>query len=208
MGKIILFISLFSFTLGLSQNKKAKVYFEIAQKEVRDSTWLRVKLVNNSKDNIWIALDTVAENQNRNFLCTDSFYKGLEMREDLAGHLKEEPSYAGMLVSAQNFDCIDDRERNIKNKNNLILVKKGEKTVFAYFFTLKKMQRANPGYYREYTIEDIVKKEGYVTLSLIYSMSSQWIEHYIKKELLQELSDEHYVPFIDKIESNKIKFVY
>lgn len=208
MGKIILLISLFSLTIGLSQNKKSKVYFEIEQKEVRDSTWLRIKLVNNSQENIWIALDTVTSNQTKNFLCTNSFYKGLEMKETLTSHLKGESSYATMLVSAQNFNCFDDRESKITNKKNLILVKKGNEIVFSYFFTLKKMQKENPVYYREHTVEDIVKKEGYVTLELIYSMSSLWVDQYVDKELLQKLSKDDYVPFVNNIKSNSIKFVY
>lgn len=208
MGKIILLISLFSLTIGLSQNKKSKVYFEIEQKEVRDSTWLQIKLVNNSNQNIWIALDTVASNQTKNFLCTNSFYKGLKMKETLTSHLKEESSYATMLVSAQNFDCFDDRESKITNKKNLILVKKGNEIVFSYFFTLKKIQKENPVYYREHTVEDIVRKEGYVTLELIYSMSSLWVDQYVDKELLQKLLKDDYVPFVNNIKSNSIKFVY
>lgn len=208
MGKIILFMCLFSFAFGVSQDKKTKVYFEIEQKEVRDSTWLKVKLVNNSNQDIWIALDTVTSNQTKNFLCTNSFYKGLEMKETLTSHLKGESSYATMLVSAQNFDCFDGRESKITSKKNLILVKKGNEIVFPYFFTLKKMQKENPVYYREHTVEDIVRKEGHVTLELIYSMSSLWLDQYVDKELLQELSKEDYVPFVNNIKSNSIKFVY
>ncbi len=208
MGRMILLISLFSLTIGLSQNSKSKVYFEIEQKEVRDSTWLKVKLVNNSKQNIWIALDTIRENQKRNYVCMDEFYKGLKMGELICISQKGESWIGNITVMAGNFDCTEDEEHLIKNKNKLILLRKGEKTVFDYFFTLKKMQRTNPYYYREHKIDENIKKDGHITLSFVYSMSHQWTKRYIRKELLRELDEAHYIPFIGYIRSNEVKFLF
>lgn len=208
MGKIILLISLFSLTLGVSQNKKSNVYFEIEQKQVRDSTWLKVKLVNNSNQNIWIALDTVATNQNRNLLCFDAFFKGIKIQENFESHLKGEPGYSIVVFSDYRSDCFNDSPNLIDAKSNLVLVKKKNTITFSYFFTRKRNVEKQPEHYKEYIIEDNVKKEGYTTLSFNYLMSEEWVERYIKKELLRELEEEHYIPFKGCIRSNEVKFLF
>jgi len=208
MGKIILLISLFSLTIGLSQNKKSKVYFEIGQKEARDSTWLQIKLVNNSQENIWIALDTISENQTKLQFCKTELCGGIKIRENLKSQEEDTPIYTIVSTSAHDSEYYSQINESIQDKDRIVLIPKNKTLIVPYFFTLKKVQEPDNHSFIEYDISEAKNRKSNITFSISYSMPKKWMDKYVWKKLLLELKNKKYSPYNEVIQSNKVKFIY
>ncbi|WP_413512782.1 hypothetical protein [Myroides odoratus] len=208
MGKIILLIGLFSLTIGLSQNKKSSVYFEILEEEIRDSTWLEIKLVNNSNQNIWIALDTISENQTRLQFCKTELCGGIKIRENLKSQEKDTPIYTIVSTSAHDLEYFNQINGSIQDKDRIVLIPKNKILVIPYFFTLKKVQELNNQSFIEYDLSETKHKQSKITFDINYIMSKKWMDKYVGKELLLELKSKKYSPYNEYIRSNTVKFVY
>lgn len=189
----------------MAQSKKADVYFEIQQIEVRDSTLLQVKLVNHSNQNIWLALDTIVVNQEKNFLSYHGFFKGRRMGE----HFQEETIGEKYTVVITNRSSCDDEVLNAMSKidspNSLILLEKGRSMFFSYFFVLKKGENSNYSDSKEYVV-DTNNKNKY-SFSMSYIMDDTWISSNVEPNVVEALEKANFVPYNVVIKSNSIPYI-
>lgn len=205
MQKIVTLFFLFVFAFGMAQSKKADVYFEIQQKEVRDSTLLQVKLVNHSKQNIWLALDTIVGNQEKSFLSYHSFFKGRRISEHFEENTAEE-KYTMILVTRSSCDDEAIRELpKIDTFTSLILLGKGESMLFSYLFVLKKGGDSNYLDSKEYVV-DTNKKNKY-SFSMSYIMDDAWISSNVEPNVVEALEKANFVPYNVVIKSNSIPYI-
>lgn len=176
--------------------------FEIENKEVRDSTWLEVNLYNNAEDDFWLPLDTIKANQKRNLHCSGFLYKSLNV--ELKNASNGDVLKSAVLESHGYTATCDSLSKKHFRPSEMICLKAGEYIEFMYFFTLKNSLDDFESNDISYVIP---KEETKVYVEVSYLFNREWIYREISRPKVVELDSKGYMPYFDKIESNRVPLI-
>lgn len=193
----ILFFALFISVSGYSQGK---VSVEILNSKIADEDLIKVRLTNQTANNIWLPWDVSDFSYDMSLLdpkCS-SVYSPNIILVDL---IKREPIMVSIEIywSFYGDNDFDKWKRMMKEKTDkdFILLDKGETKELEIKFKL--CRYIDELFYHFYKIVD---KE--YNLYLSYQLKQDLMNQFIDKKIIDTLKENGYVPYFGKIESNEV----
>ncbi|QQU02779.1 hypothetical protein [Myroides odoratus] len=177
------------------------VKVEILNSEVIDGDLLEIRISNQTDQSIFLPWDVSIlsyEVFTVDFERTSVFVLKIVLRNL---NTEEQIPFVGEGTSMQggNFNKFDTWKKIVANKKgeDFILLKKGEEKEISIPFKLLWSEDADNFY--KYKVSEPV-----YNLSLSYQLNTEWMNKFIDKRVLKQLSKKGYVPYFEEIHSNQV----
>ncbi|MDR0224746.1 MAG: hypothetical protein LBI32_06770 [Myroides odoratus] len=177
------------------------VRVEILNSEVIDGDLLEIRISNQTDQSIFLPWDVSILSYEVfivDFERTSVFVPKIVLRNL---NTEEQIPFVGEGTSMQggNFNKFDTWKKIVANKKgeDFILLKKGEEKEISIPFKLLWSEDADNFY--KYKVSEPV-----YNLSLSYQLNTEWMNKFIDKKVLKQLSKKGYVPYFEEIQSNQV----